>query len=124
MNMKMRYLTIIAVGVLMTANTAVSDDVAGAGGRSCGKFLADSETGREILGAFYFSWAQGYLTGLNTKYLLCQELSTDLSDVAAIKFWIKNYCEENPLDQYLMAVTKLWAELRVKQKIQSINECP
>ena len=130
MNIKMRYLTIIVVGILLAAYPAVSDDVAGAGTGSCGKYLAaiegadDGDNLSIVRESMYFSWVQGYLTGLNSRYLLCQELSTDLSDVSAIEFWIKNYCEENPLDQYLMAAAKLWAELRVKQKIQSIYECP
>ncbi len=123
----MRCLAAITAGMLMVANTATSDDklvVAGVGANSCGKFIADIEAGHQILTSLYFSWVQGFLTGLNTKYLLCPESATELSDHDALMLWIKNYCEENPLDQYLMAVTKLWAELRVKQKIQSINECP
>jgi len=47
--------------------------------------------------------------------VLSPESATELSDSAEMEIWIKNYCEENPLDQYLMAVTRLWAELRAKQ---------
>ncbi len=124
MNIKMRYLTIIAIGILLAANPAVSDDVAGVGTHSCGQFIADIEAGGQILTSLYFSWVQGFLTGLNTKYLLCQEFHTDLSDPPAIQLWLKNYCEENPLENYMTATAKLWAALRSKQKIQSIYECP
>ena len=130
MNIKMRCLTIIAVGMLMTASTAAADEkfyMAGAGSFSCGKFIADKEDD-EALRVVYFSWAQGFLSGLNMKYFLGKESdtvlaaytesATDLSDYDALQFWMENYCEENPLDLYVVATIKLWRELRVRQGLE------
>jgi len=118
MNIKMRYLAAITAGMLMVTNTAASDDeiyLAGAGGASCGKFIADKEDDK-IFRDLYFFWAQGFLSGLNFRLLLNDtESAVEFSDYEAHKLWIENYCEENPLDIYALAVAKLWPEIRAKQ---------
>lgn len=116
MNIKTRYLAAIAVAMLMTAGTAAAINVAGPGGYSCGKFMVDTEVS-ERASAIYFSWAQGYLTGLNIKYAQSPN-AVDLTDIDGQQYWLKNYCKENSLDFYIKAVTKLWIELRVKQKLE------
>jgi len=119
-NIKMRYLVAIAVGMLLVANTAASDDkmvVAGAGTASCGEFIADTKN-NETLRDTYFLWAQGFLSSLNFKHLRNWESATDLSDPDALKLWIENYCEENPLSIYAAAVAKLWSELRIRQGLE------
>ena len=118
MNIKMRYLIVIAVGMFMVTNPAAPDErptiIVGAGAASCGKFIAGTE-GDDKFRAAYFFWAQGFLSGLNYKYFLNWASATNLSGYAAMKIWIKNYCEENPLDSYGVATEKLWHELRVRQ---------
>jgi len=123
-NIKMRYLAAVVAGMLMITNTAASDEprymtgapryMTGAGIASCGKFIADTEDD-ETFGNVYFFWAQGFLSGLNIKYLLNMESATDFLDHEAMKLWIENYCKENPLDNYSVAAMKLWHELRVRQ---------
>ena len=117
MNIKMRCLTIIAVGMLMTASTAASDKIAacaGYCGTSCGKIISD-DTGRLENRAFI--WALGYLSGLNQSEGIDGE-ETNLADNDGMKIWLKNYCEENALDKYFVAVTALWVELRKKQGLK------
>lgn len=118
MKIKIRYLAAIAAGMLMISGTTAAQTVAGAGAHSCGKFLDDVEAGGEVMNLIYFAWIQGFLTGLNTKYLPSQEFATNISDRAGMELWIKNYCEDNPLDQFTMAGAQLWAELRVKQGLR------
>ena len=119
MNIKVRYLTIIAVGMLLAPNSAASDEMAfvGAGTLSCGKFITNTEDDKTYR-ASYFFWAQGFLSGLNFEYAPYFEFSTDLSDYAAMKMWIENYCKENPLDKYYIATAYLWAELRARQGLE------
>ena len=119
MNTKVRYLTIIAVGMLLAPNTAVSDKAAvvGPGARSCGQIIASMEADK-IGRAAYFFWAQGFLSGLNFEYGPDFEFSTDLSDYDALMLWLENYCKENPLDIYARAVSKLWHELRARQGLE------
>jgi len=117
-NIKMRYLAAIAVGMLMAANIAAQDNgpmaLVGVGARSCGKFVAETKDDENIRAAYFF-WAQGFLSGLNQKYLVRFESSTDLADHNALRLWVENYCEENPLDSYYVATFKLWHELRRRQ---------
>ncbi|MCH8867836.1 MAG: hypothetical protein IID58_13430 [Proteobacteria bacterium] len=117
MKTKMRYLAAIAAGFLMVSNIAALDEkhvIAGGGSISCGKFIADTKDD-EFMSDFYFSWVQGFLSGLNFKYLESTEITTDLSDHEALQLWIKNYCNDNPLDLYYIAAGKLWVELRHRQ---------
>jgi len=101
----------------MTVDIVAADDelaVVGAGGTSCGRFIAQHRirTHRDV----YFTWTQGYLSGLNANH--GEADSTDLSDYEAHKLWIKNYCEENPLDLYAIAALNLWHELRDRQGLE------
>ena len=126
MNIKMRYLALIAIGVLMATNLTASEElqttnenfkfIAGAGGFSCGKLIAVKIEG-ERFDQLYFFWAQGFLSGMNFQYLRTEEFATNLSDHDAHRIWLENYCEENPLDTYALAVRKLWRELRIRQKL-------
>ena len=120
MNIKMRYLTIIAVGMLLAPNSAASDEMAvvGPGALSCGKIIASMEADK-IGRAAYFFWAQGFLSGLNFEYSPDFEFSTDLSDHDALMLWLENYCKENPLDRYYIAIEYLWVELRFRQGLDT-----
>ena len=117
MNIKMQFLTIIAVGML----TAMSPVALGerlplvwVGATSCGKFIAETKGDKSFRIAYYY-WARGFLSGLNYEYSLSWESATDLSDHSALRFWIRKYCDENPLDTYGLATSKLWHELRFQQ---------
>lgn len=121
MNIKMRYLAAIAAGMLIVANTAAPDErptiVVGVNASSCHKFIADTQRS-ELTGVIYFSWAQGFLSGLNLKYFQSWESATDISNFKALQPWIKNYCEENPLDDYVEAISELWHYLRARQVLK------
>jgi len=126
MNIKMQYLTIIAAGMLITSDTATADEdkkiraVAGAGAStSCGKFLEQSKEHDLVMPLVYFSWTQGYLSGLNAVYVLGLGEITDLSDVAGQKLWLQNYCKENPLKSYHTAAWTLWRTLRTEQGFET-----
>ena len=109
------------VGMFMATNPAVSDErestMLGAGGTSCGEFIAGKEKYGTV-SLVHISWAQGFLTGLNVKYLEILESVTELPDRAAMELWIENYCQENPLDNFGFAIRKLWRELRARQGLE------
>jgi len=107
----------------MATNPTVSEEgpesfFVGAGVLSCGKILATSKY-NQLTRTIYFTWVQGFLSGLNVKYLRADtpESATDLSDNNALQIWIENYCQENPLDQYHIAATALWHVLRARQRL-------
>ena len=117
MKIKIRYLAAIAAGLLMVSNIAASKEtlaLVGAGANSCGKFIAETEDS-ELMRNLYFFWAQGFLSGLNFKYMKSARFAADLSDQEALILWIKNYCEDNPLDHYAAATVHLYRELRRRQ---------
>ncbi len=62
MNIKMRYLAVLA-GLLMAANTAVADEqiigIVGAGSVSCGQFLEHTENYPDVSSS-YLQWMQGF----------------------------------------------------------------
>jgi len=119
MILKMRYLALIAAGMLMATHTVVEAQkvIAGPGAMSCGKFIAEDDWSSR---AVFFTWAQGYLTGLNVKYFFDVSApgSTDLQDTDGQEVWLLNYCRENPLDLYFGAVNNLWAALREQQGLE------
>lgn len=56
MNIKVRYLTIIATGMLMVTSPAASEGaqvVVGAGGASCGNFIATIEDDKTFRNTFF-----------------------------------------------------------------------
>ncbi len=107
--------------MLMAANPTASDESslisAGVGAASCKKFIVDTEDDESFRTAYFF-WAQGFLSGLNYKYFLNWASATNLSCYAAMKVWIEDYCEENPLDSYGVATEKLWHDLRATQQLE------
>ncbi len=88
MTFKMRYLTILVIGMLMVANPTASDEsaiiLAGVGAASCKKFIADTEDDESFRTAYFF-WAQGFLSGLNYKYFLNWATISSTAFVTALK---------------------------------------
>jgi len=115
MNIKMRHLAVIATGLLMTTGIIAKEKIAtvGAGGLSCGEIVSNIKDHQDDAADFIFAWAQGFLTGLNFNY--GEADGTDLSDRAGQKLWLENYCNKNPLHNYLMANMELWTTLRAMQ---------
>ena len=122
MNIKMRYLIIIVVGMLIAVNSVSADEsktvVKGVGLNSCGKFLANTQDDYTFEFA-YISWAHGFMSGLNYDFIMdSAETAADLSDTAAQQISIENYCKENPLQLYAAAIFNLWDELRDTQGLE------
>jgi hypothetical protein len=91
--------------------TMAESAAAGPGARTCGEFAKDY--GENPLSEFnYFSWAQGWLSGLNSaegaktgrKRVLVDLLSTPVETQMLI---IRQYCNAHPLAQYTQAVAYL-----------------
>ncbi len=57
----------------------------------------------------------GFLSGIN---LGGKGIDVDLSDYAGQNKWLENYCEENPLERYYIAIIRLWEELRQQQGLE------
>ncbi len=67
----------------------------------------------------FFSWAEGFMSGLNTELL--QRGETDLNGLPldTQKQFIKSYCKDHPRTPYLGAVFKLFDRMRRDQGLPS-----
>jgi hypothetical protein len=68
----------------------------------------------------FYSWAQGYMSGINMSVLASQrparELSGEMNDQ---KRALRNYCADNPLRNYMDGVLDFYAKLPFMLKIQT-----
>jgi hypothetical protein len=80
-------------------------------GKACQR-SPDNET-------LFFSWALGFMSGLNTDLLPDRE--TNLNDLSsqAQKEFIKSYCKEHPHSAYFEAVFGLFNRMRGEQGLPS-----
>jgi hypothetical protein len=107
-------LTVLAGQARGQGETAFLFSVAG---KSCGEYLQAAEGEQKIRPAhpsntgtysseylMFASFADGYLTGVNTTLRSLAGSNTDLSGRMA---WLEGYCRQNPLDLYINALSAL-----------------
>jgi hypothetical protein len=93
------------------AEGSIKQYIPGAGAVQCGKMLVDLEKGGTQPDS-YISWMQGYLTAKNIAREIIYKLPpVDLAGHEGQLIWLKNYCEDNPLEQVGVGVQMLWNEL-------------
>ena len=102
MKIKSILLPLFAVFALSVSPVAVASDVDsnywayGAGGHSCAKFLKQE---KEALSHewIYVSWIQGFMSAAGL-YNDTEKTFLDVADLDGIMHLIREYCEENPLN--------------------------
>ena len=67
MKINKQLFVLVTAGMVLVTHTAVAEKqaVTGAGANSCGKFIAEDDW---LMRTFFFTWAQGYLTGFKCSY--------------------------------------------------------
>lgn len=109
----MRYLAAFTV-VLIIAPSGVAQaaNAEGAGVRSCGEFAKDYQQSPREAEALYFSWTEGFLSGVNAGFRALSQPIRDLSGTPldAQKAFIRAYCDGHPLAQYSDAVMELYSK--------------
>jgi len=73
------WLVAVALLGIVTAAHAEAIDSVGAGLTSCASFAKKYKANRKFTEEFYFTWAEGFLTGLNA--------AADAASAAAITCW-------------------------------------
>src|SRR5262249_36526936 len=91
---------------------------AGAGTQSCAIYGQNFKRDPAVYGNAYFSWAQGFMSALNTRHFETQDF-TDLqprsSPQNGQERFIQGYCDQHPLAMVVDAVMELWKEMRKSQ---------
>ena len=120
---KLRHLAAAAgLFLLMAPDAAAAEKataVAGAGGTTCAVFASRYKENIEKVENVYFTWAQGFMSGLNTGLIASHSETPDLHpndfDTEDQQRYIRHYCDQHPLADYYAAVMDLYMEMREKQ---------
>jgi hypothetical protein len=90
--------------------------MAGAGSFSCAEFTKAYRQYPDDMGGLYFSWAQGFMTGLNVAFLSpWTPLDFSRWSVKRQQMYIREYCDAHPLKLYMEAVLTLYDAMRLDQ---------
>jgi hypothetical protein len=92
---------------------------AGPGVNSCAVYAQDYKHFPADMGNFYFFWAQGFMSGLNSGHYRSRGDTSGDTDLASKSFpnqaqedFIRRYCDQHLLASFVDAVFALWAEMR------------
>ena len=88
---------------------------AGGGAGTCGQFAEAYRASPRVMEDFYFSWAQGFMSGRNSVPL--QGNNQLIRDLASLPIeeqqsFIRFHCNQFPLEPYVGAVIKLYNFLK------------
>ena len=118
---KLRHLAAAAGLFLLIAPDAAAGEkaVAGAGVTTCAVFASRYKENLEKVEIIYFTWAQGFMSGLNTGLIASNSETPDLHpndfDTEDQQGHIRHYCDQHPLADYFEATLDLYNEMRQKQ---------
>jgi hypothetical protein len=85
-------------------------DGMGIGVRTCAKFADDMRTTQGAEG-IYFTWAQGFMSGVNSMLAAGKHRDLGGKSVEAEQSFIREFCDQRPLARYLNAVEALFHTL-------------
>jgi hypothetical protein len=111
-------LTLTVLSLSVPSIAAEKAGWSGAGTMACGEVAGALQAHPEDENLF-FSWAQGFMSGLNTELLKHGE--TDLNGIPldAQKEFLLTYCKAHPRAAYFEAVFKLFDKMRHDQGLPS-----
>jgi hypothetical protein len=116
----MKRVTIVAV-LLLIPNVGQAQNwtqLAGAGMMTCSNFAEAYRQSPDVAEMFYFSWAQGFMSGMNSVYLSRLGAGYDLSTHTATdqQAYIRDYCNQHPLATYGEAATALFGTMTPRRR--------
>lgn len=109
----MRYwFSIAGLFLMLSEALAGGPDMMGIGTRTCGEFAKDYKNNLEYEKA-YFSWAEGYLSGLNFGLLAVHKPVRNLGGKPLDEqmAFVRRYCDQHPLTPYASGIGLLWLSL-------------
>ena len=111
----MKLTHIVLAALLIQSTIAIADPigVAGAGAHSCAEIAQFFRQNPDQTSAMMFSWAQGYMSGLNVAGGASGREVRDLASMnGKDEEWvIRNYCDQYPMSDLATAVMALYKTL-------------
>jgi hypothetical protein len=80
---------------------------------SCSQYAQEVRSHGENMRAFFFSWAEGFMSGLNTR--LGSPTNLGAMETNAQNAFIDQYCNQRSLSSYSDAVMSLYDTMRAQQ---------
>jgi hypothetical protein len=107
----MRVSKVLKIGffLALTGSADAASDIYNLGKSTCGKYLEQKRADPQHADDMFYSWANGYLSGMNEALASAGQPRHDLGAKSAeskVQF-IQDYCKEHPLGDYLSSVLAL-----------------
>lgn len=94
----------------------------GPGTVSCAEFSRACRDDPKNAENLFFSWALGFMSGLNTELLERGETDLNQLPIFKQKELVRSYCKEHPQAAYFAAVFDLYNSIRRKQGLPSYEK--
>jgi hypothetical protein len=106
--------TVLAIVFLFAPRAGFAYPVHGVGSLSCAEFAKMYQGAPENAELVFFSWAQGFMSGLNMAAMANQTRTRDLAGIMVDqKRALRTYCANNPLKNYMDGVIEYYGKLPV-----------
>ncbi len=100
----------------------------GLGLQTCGEFAKSYVGNPTVVEDTYFTWAEGFMSGLNFVTAVYKmpgrEFSSGDISMQSYQSYIRAFCNQHPMAQYLEAVFALYSSLPLTQSNSSFGDIP
>jgi hypothetical protein len=97
---------------LLAPGAAVAYPAQGVGSVSCAEFAKMYQGDPDNAELVFFSWAQGFMSGLNMAAMAGEKTTRDLAGAGADqKRALRGFCANNPLKNYMDGVIEFYGKL-------------
>ena len=121
--MRMRFVALVIAALwACTSNASADNPWEGPGMVSCSQYAQEVRSQGESMRSFFFSWAEGFMSGLNTH--LGSPANLGAMDTNAQYAFIDQYCDQQPQSSYSHAVMSLYDKIRTQQGLHDWRPQP
>lgn len=110
---------LVRIYILMTFFLSISSlavgnpVVSGTGTISCEKWFEGRAFKNKEMDAFFASWIQGFLSGMNTqRYIESQQAMSELPDIPTMLAYVDKECSGKPLQKIYPILVNLYQDIQ------------
>lgn len=109
---------IVLVSIVLAPICARAADAMGPGVMTCAEFAKLYQKSSDGAETWFFTWGQGYMTATNQMFLHMGKTPIDFSaaPLPDQMTFVRDYCADHPLDQYVTAIIVLLERFQASQK--------